>query len=138
MAKNMNEPRVHPSARPGMPGAGLWSARLAPVIALAVAAVAGAAPVQAATDGERSPVSVSITATDGRPTLRDADGREVTLRGFNVSGSTKLAESGFLPFRSTADAAFSAQAMRDQTGANVVRFLINWGAIEPTAGTVNT
>ncbi|HST84424.1 MAG TPA: cellulase family glycosylhydrolase [Kineosporiaceae bacterium] len=138
MAKNMNLTRVRPSARTEIHGAGLWSARLAPLIALAVAAVAGATPVQAATDGERSPVSVSITATDSTPTLRDAEGREVTLRGFNVSGSTKLAESGFLPFRSTADAAFSAQAMRDQTGANVVRFLINWGAIEPTAGTVDT
>jgi hypothetical protein len=113
-----------------------WSGRLA--LAVVIAAAVGAAPAQAAGSGGQSPVSVSVTATDSTPTLRDAEGREVTLRGFNVSGSTKLDESGFLPFRSTADAALSAQAMRDQTGANVVRFLINWGAIEPTAGTVNT
>jgi len=104
---------------------------------VAVVAV-GTAPAQAATGGERSPVTVTVTATNSTPALRDADGRQVTLRGFNVSGSTKLAESGYLPFRSTADAARSAQAMRDQTGANVVRFLINWGAVEPTPDTVDT
>ncbi|MFA1540315.1 cellulase family glycosylhydrolase [Actinomadura monticuli] len=63
--------------------------------------------------------------------LRDAAGREVTLRGFNVSGSTKLYENGLLPFRSTADAAKSAQAMRDLTGANAVRFLISWEGVQP-------
>jgi hypothetical protein len=127
MGQNMNNPRVrHARLRCG-------------VLLLLVTglAVGSGPPVQAAA-GDRSPVTVSVTATDSTPTLRDADGREVTLRGFNVSGSTKLAESGFLPFRSTADAARSAQAMRDQTGANVVRFLINWGAIEPTAGASNT
>ncbi|MFG2001128.1 cellulase family glycosylhydrolase [Spirillospora sp. NPDC048911] len=63
--------------------------------------------------------------------LRDAQGREVTMRGFNVSGSTKLYENGLLPFRSTADAVKSAQAMRDLTGANVVRFLISWEGVQP-------
>ncbi len=63
--------------------------------------------------------------------LRDAAGREVTLRGFNVSGSTKLYENGLLPFRSTADAVKSAQAMRDLTGANAVRFLISWEGVQP-------
>jgi hypothetical protein len=137
MVKNMNDPRVSVGSRRRTSEVGSWSGRLAPVIVLAVA-LGAAAPAQAASSGERSPVSVSVTSTDSTPTLRDADGREVTLRGFNVSGSTKLAESGFLPFRSTADAALSAQAMRDQTGANVVRFLINWGAIEPTANTIAT
>ncbi len=70
--------------------------------------------------------------------LRDGFGREITLRGFNVSGSTKLAESGFLPFRSTTDASVSAQAMRDLTGANVIRFLINWEGAEPAAAPVDT
>ncbi|WP_433475656.1 cellulase family glycosylhydrolase [Spirillospora sp. CA-142024] len=63
--------------------------------------------------------------------LRDDAGREVTLRGFNVSGSTKLYENNLLPFRSTADAARSAQAMRDLTGANAIRFLISWEGVQP-------
>src|SRR3954447_6251599 len=137
MTENMNDPRVWTGSSRRSRNVKTWFGRLAPAIALTVVVVS-AAPGQAATSAERSPVSVAITPTDATPTLRDADGRQITLRGFNVSGSTKLAESGFLPFLSTADAAVSAQAMRDQTGANVVRFLINWGAIEPTAGTIDT
>ncbi|BCY13335.1 endoglycosylceramidase [Actinoplanes sp. L3-i22] len=68
----------------------------------------------------------------------DAYGRELTFRGFNVSGSTKLHESGLLPFRSTADAAASAAAMREQTGANAIRFLISWEGVQPAANTIDT
>ena len=64
----------------------------------------------------------------------DGYGREVVLRGFNVSGEVKLAENGFLPFASTADAQSSAQAMRQLTGANAVRFLVSWAGAEPTRG----
>lgn len=101
------------------------------VLALAYVAV-DVQPVAAlATPGVRSPVTVSPAA--GRPgwVLRDGHGREVTLRGFNVSGSTKLYENSLLPFRSTADAATSAQAMRDLTGANAIRFLISWEGVQP-------
>jgi hypothetical protein len=63
--------------------------------------------------------------------FRDDAGRQITLRGFNVSGSTKLYENDLLPFRSTADAAKSAQAMRDLTGANAIRFLISWEGVQP-------
>jgi hypothetical protein len=70
--------------------------------------------------------------------LRDGDGREVTLRGFNVSGSTKLTETGLLPFRSQADAAKSAQAMRDLTGANAIRFLISWEGVQPARDRIDT
>lgn len=100
---------------------------------LAVAAVAIAIPA-----GSRAQTvdaaAITVGAVPGQATqvLRDAYGRQVTLRGFNVSGSAKLNESGLLPFRSTADAVVSAQSMRDQTGANVVRFLITWGGAEPS------
>ena len=83
----------------------------------------------------RSPVSVAALGSNW--VYRDAYGREVVLRGFNVSASEKLYENGLLPFRSTADAALSAQAMRDQTGANAIRFLINWERVQPTPSTID-
>jgi hypothetical protein len=70
--------------------------------------------------------------------LMDPYGRQVTLRGFNVSGETKLAEHGQLPFADEADAARSAAAMRRLTGANAVRFLLSWAAIEPSPGQYDT
>ena len=112
-----------------------WEGRVA---LLAVAAAAIAVPA-----GSRAqPVAASAITVDSVPgqavqVFRDARGREITLRGFNVSGSAKLNESGFLPFRSTADAVVSAQSMRDQTGANVVRFLISWEGAEPSASSVD-
>jgi len=68
----------------------------------------------------------------------DAHGREVVLRGFNVSGEVKLAENGKLPFANVADARKSALAMQDLAGANTVRFLLSWEAAEPTPGTLDT
>jgi cellulase (glycosyl hydrolase family 5) len=68
----------------------------------------------------------------------DGYGREVVLRGFNVSGETKLAENGFLPFATAADAQKSAQAMRSLTGANVVRFPLSWAGAEPTRGQMDS
>lgn len=68
----------------------------------------------------------------------DSYGRELTFRGFNVSGSTKLHESGLLPFRGTADAATTAASMREQTGANAIRFLISWAGVQPAANTIDT
>ncbi|MET0237602.1 MAG: cellulase family glycosylhydrolase [Kibdelosporangium sp.] len=63
--------------------------------------------------------------------FRDEHGRETVLRGFNVSGTAKLAEYRGLPFASLADARTSAAAMRRLSGANAVRFLVTWAWIEP-------
>ncbi|HWS36105.1 MAG TPA: cellulase family glycosylhydrolase [Actinoplanes sp.] len=68
----------------------------------------------------------------------DSRGREIVLRGFNVSGSTKLYENGLLPFRSTADAATAAAQMRDLTGANAIRFLISWEGVQPARDRIDT
>ncbi|WP_236259523.1 cellulase family glycosylhydrolase [Streptomyces hygroscopicus] len=68
----------------------------------------------------------------------DGHGREVVLRGFNVSGATKLEENGGLPFAGTADARASAAAMRNLTGADAVRFLLSWAHAEPRPGQVDT
>ncbi|MEV5749708.1 cellulase family glycosylhydrolase [Actinoallomurus sp. NPDC052308] len=100
---------------------------LAVALAVAAAVAVPGAP-RARADG--SPAVVVSPAGQNR-VFRDGDGRQVTLRGFNVSGGAKLQENGLLPFRGTADAARSAQAMRDLTGANAVRFLISWEGVQP-------
>ena len=67
----------------------------------------------------------------------DGYGRQVVLRGFNVSGESKLAENSGLPFASVADAQKSAAAMRNLTGADAIRFLITWAYIEPEPGQID-
>ena len=67
----------------------------------------------------------------------DGYGRQVVLRGFNVSGESKLAENEGLPFASVADAQKSAAAMRNLTGADSIRFLITWAYIEPEPGQID-
>lgn len=71
------------------------------------------------------------------PAFTDGYGREVVLRGFNVSGEAKLSENGGLPFASVADAQRSAQAMRTLTGANAIRFLVTWASVEPEPGRID-
>ncbi|MEU0192597.1 cellulase family glycosylhydrolase [Streptomyces afghaniensis] len=68
----------------------------------------------------------------------DASGREVVLRGYNVSGETKLAENKGLPFASVADARKSATALRALGGGNTVRFLLSWAYAEPERGKLDT
>ncbi|HWO65467.1 MAG TPA: cellulase family glycosylhydrolase [Umezawaea sp.] len=69
--------------------------------------------------------------------FRDDQGREVTLRGFTVSGTAKLAENRGLPFATTADASRSARAMKQLTGANSARFPITWAWVEPEPGRID-
>ncbi|GGX19956.1 endoglycosylceramidase [Streptomyces lomondensis] len=78
----------------------------------------------------------TVTVRGGRFT--DAHGREIVLRGYNVSGETKLAENKGLPFASVADARKSATALRALGGGNTVRFLLSWAYAEPERGRVDT
>ena len=77
-----------------------------------------------------------LTVQNGR--FVDGNGREVVLRGYNVSGETKLEENSGLPFASVADAKKSATALRALGGGNSVRFLLSWAHAEPARGTVDT
>ncbi|MGW1887840.1 cellulase family glycosylhydrolase [Streptomyces sp. NPDC001970] len=79
--------------------------------------------------------AASFTVEDGR--FVDGLGREVVLRGYNVSGETKLEENGGLPFASVADAEKSAAALRALGGGNGVRFLLSWAHAEPVRGQVD-
>lgn len=78
----------------------------------------------------------ALTVSGGR--FVDGNGREVVLRGYNVSGETKLAENKGLPFASVADARKSATALRALGGGNSVRFLLSWAYAEPVRGQVDT
>jgi hypothetical protein len=77
-----------------------------------------------------------LTVSNGRFT--DGQGRTVVLRGYNVSGETKLEENHGLPFASVADARKSATALRALGGGNSVRFLLSWAHAEPVRGQVDT
>lgn len=76
------------------------------------------------------------TRTD--PAFFDASGREVVLRGWNVSGSVKLASRGFKPFASRADAENSFRRMRQETGASLVRFTLSWEGTHPQVDQIDT
>ncbi|MEU3517639.1 cellulase family glycosylhydrolase [Streptomyces sp. NPDC006654] len=100
-------------------------------------AVAGAPSASAATPSDSLWFDgTSLTVQNGR--LVDGQGREVVLRGYNVSGETKLAENNGLPFASVADAKKSAIALRALGGGNAVRFLLSWAYAEPVQGQVST
>ncbi|MEV7427431.1 cellulase family glycosylhydrolase [Streptomyces sp. NPDC091212] len=120
-------------------GPGRRSLLLGAALALLAAGAVGGPPAEAA-DGAPlwfdGVVATEISADGTRFT--DGHGREVVLRGFNVSGETKLEENGGLPFASTADARTSAAALRSLTGGNAVRFLLSWAHAEPEPGKVDT
>ncbi|QGZ52083.1 MULTISPECIES: cellulase family glycosylhydrolase [Streptomyces] len=110
-----------------------WGAAL---LALVASALGTGVPARAAADplpyDERA---AELTVSGTR--FLDGHGREVVLRGFNVSGETKLAENGGLPFADAEDARRSARAVRELGGANSVRFLLSWAAAEPVRGQVD-
>ncbi|MEW2305448.1 cellulase family glycosylhydrolase [Streptomyces sp. NPDC006655] len=100
-------------------------------------AVAGAPSASAATPSDSLWFDgTPLTVQNGR--FVDGQGREVVLRGYNVSGETKLAENNGLPFASVADARKSATALRALGGGNAVRFLLSWASAEPVRGQVST
>ncbi|MBB4717405.1 hypothetical protein BJ965_007287 [Streptomyces luteogriseus] len=107
------------------------------VVLFGSVSVAGVPPATAASPpGSLWFDDPAVTVRDGRFT--DAHGREIVLRGYNVSGETKLAENKGLPFASVADARKSATALRALGGGNTVRFLLSWAYAEPERGQVDT
>jgi hypothetical protein len=106
------------------------------VVPFAVGAML-AALIGVATPAAAADTSAPLVTVDGTHFV-DAHGREVVLRGFNVSGEVKLSENGNLPFATTADATKSAQAMLTLTNANTIRFPLSWDALEPAPGVIGT
>lgn len=98
--------------------------------------VAGAGPATAAVPHSLWFDGTALTVSNGR--FVDGQGREVVLRGYNVSGETKLDENHGLPFASVADAKKSATALRALGGGNSVRFLLSWAYAEPVRGQLDT
>lgn len=106
------------------------------VLVTGLVTTVGSQPARADTLWFDSSTSTTLTVQDGRFT--DALGREVVLRGYNVSGETKLKENDGLPFASVADAKKSATALRALGGGNSVRFLLSWAYAEPVRGSVSS
>lgn len=86
-----------------------------------------------------SKVSISSSLVEGieDKIFTDQSGRQISLRGFNVSGEVKLAESGFKAFKTAQDAHDSLTLLRQKTGANMIRYTIAWEGVQPSAGGVD-
>ncbi|MDX6346183.1 MAG: hypothetical protein QOF84_973 [Streptomyces sp.] len=115
-------------------------ALLGTVLALVTALAFGGAGTSAAATSTPADslwfdgTALTVTGTG----FTDSYGRQVVLRGYNVSGETKLEENAGLPFASVADAQKSATALRALGGGNAVRFLLSWAHAEPVRGQVDT
>ncbi|BDA77696.1 hypothetical protein LPTSP3_g06260 [Leptospira kobayashii] len=67
----------------------------------------------------------------------DGLGREVSFRGFNISGNMKLAEHGFKPFQNESDAEIAFARLGKTTGSNIIRFTIAWEGVHPSVDTID-
>ena len=84
-------------------------------------------------------ISISSKSHNGQndKVFVDGLGREMNLRGFNVSGEVKLVENGFQPFANVGDAKESFGLLGKQTGSNMVRYTVGWEGINPAAGVID-
>jgi hypothetical protein len=112
--------------------------RLATLSAAACVAIGLLGTPAAASPGLWFDTSAAAAISTEGTEFVDGYGREVVLRGFNVSGEEKLEENGGLPFASVADAQASATALRRLAGSNAVRFPLNWAHIQPAPNQVDT
>lgn len=67
----------------------------------------------------------------------DGLGREVSFRGFNISGNMKLAQHGFKPFANDSDAEVAFTRLGKTTGSNLIRFTIAWEGVHPGVDTID-
>jgi hypothetical protein len=108
-------------------------------VAFAVAALVSVPDASAsASTGLWFDTSAAATISADGTEFVDGYGREVVLRGFNVSGEEKLEENNGLPFATVADAHSSATALRALTGSNAIRFPLNWAHIQPAPNQIDT
>ncbi|TGL63698.1 cellulase family glycosylhydrolase [Leptospira sarikeiensis] len=67
----------------------------------------------------------------------DGLGREVSFRGFNISGNVKLAQHGFKAFANDSDAETAFTRLGKTTGSNLIRYTIAWEGVHPSVNTIN-
>ena len=84
-------------------------------------------------------VALRAKQRDGKTdkVFASARGRELSFRGFNVSGKVKHAEFGFKAFKDATDARESLSLLRRKTGANIIRYTLAWEGVQPQAGLVD-
>ena len=70
--------------------------------------------------------------------FRDSLGREVLLRGYNVTSRTLVTRGGLTPFEDLDQASTLTDRLRRRTGANVARFLISWEGAHPEVDRIDT
>ena len=70
--------------------------------------------------------------------FRDSFGREVLLRGYNVTSRTLLTRGGLTPFADLEQGRTLTDLLRRRTGANVARFLISWEGTHPEVDRIDT